>query len=94
MIVGVHSRSAMEQYRKEYSVKEVIEYPGFDLMTFGDDIAIMKPSTAIQINDYVSPICLTSVDSGALVGKECVISGWGSEVVGQYQNCGFSSFAM
>lgn len=76
--VGIHSRSANEANRKEYLVSEIIQHPGFNFQFLDDDIAIMKTTTPIEINDYVRPICLPAQESEAKVGQECVVIGWGA----------------
>lgn len=84
MDVGIHSRSAQEPNQVEYGVKEIIVHPGFNFQFLEDDIAIMKPDSTIAENDYVSPICLTTKDSNTMVGQQCVVAGWGSDVQGLY----------
>ena len=38
------------------------------------DIAVLQLSTAMNVNDYVQPVCLPS--SPVAVGANCVVSGW------------------
>jgi len=38
------------------------------------DIAVLQLSTAMNVNDYVQPVCLPS--SPVAVGTNCVVAGW------------------
>lgn len=73
----------MEINRKEYLVSEIVQHPNFNFQFLDDDIAIMKTTTPIEINDYVQPICLTGTPSEMKVGQECVVIGWGATAQGR-----------
>ncbi|VDI19881.1 Hypothetical predicted protein [Mytilus galloprovincialis] len=76
--VGVHSRSAQEQYQKTYDVKKIISHPEYSPFLLHNDIAIVRLSTPVVENEAVAPICVTSLPSSDFYGKYCVVTGWGA----------------
>ncbi|XP_076075920.1 trypsin-1-like [Mytilus galloprovincialis] len=76
--VGVHSRSAQEQYQKTYDVKKIISHPEYSPFLLHNDIAIVRLSTPVVENEAVAPICVTSFPSSDFYGKYCVVTGWGA----------------
>ncbi|CAG2237937.1 TMPRSS3 [Mytilus edulis] len=76
--VGVHSRSAQEQYQKTYDVKQIISHPEYSPFLLHNDIAIVRLSTPIIENEAVAPICVTSLPSSDFYGRNCVVTGWGA----------------
>ncbi|KAM6957278.1 transmembrane protease serine 9-like [Aplochiton taeniatus] len=43
----------------------------------GDNVAILRLSTNVTLNDYVQPICLDTGNQNITTGSECWVAGWG-----------------
>ncbi|KAK3106227.1 hypothetical protein FSP39_015587, partial [Pinctada imbricata] len=80
--LGVYSRAYAdyESYYQEFNVSSVLVNPNFDPVTFANDIALIWLDEKVNINDGVSPICVTR--DMYTVGESCVVTGWGTTSVG------------
>ncbi len=56
-------------------VSDSIVHSGYNSRTQANDIALLKLSKAAKFNDYVQPICLSSV--AETEGEQTVAMGWG-----------------
>jgi len=75
--VGLHNKSAAFE-SNGYSVSQIHIHPGYNNMTWQNDVAIIKLNNSLNFSDQVSSICLPSPNSHASVyGKEVVVTGWG-----------------
>ncbi|XP_075890473.1 chymotrypsin-like protease CTRL-1 [Nelusetta ayraudi] len=59
------------------TVSQVIVHPNYNDISFNNDIALMKLSSAVNYNDYIRPICLASSSSLFNNATTCWASGWG-----------------
>jgi secreted trypsin-like serine protease len=73
--VGEHNQKLTETSEKTYTVTRVFHYPWY--RGYDNDLALMKLTTPVEVNDYVSPICLPSDASEDFLGRNCVATGWG-----------------
>ncbi|RWS17613.1 testisin-like protein [Dinothrombium tinctorium] len=73
--VGEHNQKITETYEKTYSVSRVFHYPWY--RGYDNDIALMKLSEPVEVNEYVSPICLPASTEIEFTDRECVATGWG-----------------
>jgi len=81
--LGDHSNQVAEVGQKDYNVKKVYRHESFSMSNYAgpqNDIAVLELSTPITYTDTISPACLPAKDSDVLVGRTCVITGWGSTV--------------
>merc|ERR1711970_115221 len=74
--VGEHDTRRREGSEAEYRVKRVFGQPSYQRpSSLNNDIAVFELEKPIQVNQYVSPVCLPDAD--APVGTDCYITGWG-----------------
>lgn len=73
--VGEHNQKLTETSEKTYSVTRVFHYPWY--RGYDNDLALMKLATPVEVDDYVSPICLPSDSTVDFMEKQCVATGWG-----------------
>jgi hypothetical protein len=60
----------------EYRISEVIPHDNYTVDADDNDIAILKLSSDVTFNGYISPICVP--DSNCKDGTPCVATGWGN----------------
>ena len=86
--LGIHnssyySESANEQRRH---ISKIFKTPDYDRIgksqngsdfIFDDDIALVKLDSAVELNDFVRPLCISGKE--AEENEKCVISGWGRQ---------------
>lgn len=73
--VGEHNQKLTETSERTYSVARVFHYPWY--RGYDNDLALMKLTSPIEVNDYVSPICLPEDSAVDFAEKQCVATGWG-----------------
>lgn len=54
--VGEHNQKLTETTEKTYTVSRVFHYPWY--RGYDNDMALMKLSQPVEVNEYVSPICM------------------------------------
>ncbi|KAF2882841.1 hypothetical protein ILUMI_23353 [Ignelater luminosus] len=69
---------------QDRATSEIIPHPLYNPYTYGNDIAIVKFTTAVDITDYVRPICLwqDSPDLSSVLNKPGTVVGWGFDETG------------
>lgn len=57
---------------QDKQVKKIIVHPKYNSQTFSHDIAILKLISAVDITDYVRPVCLWEGPIGleSVIGKQ------------------------
>ncbi|KAM9391637.1 transmembrane protease serine 9-like [Pholidichthys leucotaenia] len=60
------------------TVSRVIRHPGYNRITFDNDIAILKLSSPLPVTDFIRPICLAASDSTFFAGVDSWVTGWGN----------------
>uniref|UniRef100_A0A3P9P3R9 chymotrypsin n=1 Tax=Poecilia reticulata TaxID=8081 RepID=A0A3P9P3R9_POERE len=60
------------------TVAQVIRHPSFSISTLDNDIALIKLSSAVTFNSYISPVCLAAADSSFYSGVDSWVTGWGN----------------
>ena len=81
IVAGITMEGSIDGQRRE--VKEVVNHPKYNSMTWDNDVAILKLDLPLTFNGNVQPACLpdpsfTPEDSGEFA----VVSGWGSNSEG------------
>ncbi|OCT66091.1 hypothetical protein XELAEV_18042345mg [Xenopus laevis] len=82
VVAGEHNTDiseGTEQYRK---VAKAILYPTYNatMSRYNDDIALLELETPLELNDYVRPVCIGSMDFTEKLLKSnafSMVSGWG-----------------
>jgi len=73
--VGEHDRNEFEGPEVEIEVEKVFRHEGYNPRELNNDIAMFKLKKPVQVNKFVSPICLPKANVPA--GSQCYITGWG-----------------
>ncbi|MED6284648.1 hypothetical protein CHARACLAT_021141 [Characodon lateralis] len=60
------------------TVAQVIIHKDFKVSTLDNDIALVKLSSAVTFNSYISPVCLAASDSTFYSGVNSWVTGWGN----------------
>lgn len=74
-MAGEHQRSVQEGSEQVLEVKEIILHPEYDVLTYENDIAVIKLTEHLHFNEYVQPINLPP--EGMTLTGECMVAGWG-----------------
>ena len=70
----------IEQIR---AVNKVIMHPRYSAETKENDVALLRLSTELVFNDYVTSVCLP-LDTDIFVGKEVLVTGWGRRIASMW----------
>ncbi|CAN7986092.1 unnamed protein product [Ixodes hexagonus] len=64
----------------DVDVRSVHRHPGYDVRTYGNDVALLELSKAVAFNDFVNPVCLPfgNISSMDVAGYHGFIVGWGA----------------
>ncbi|XP_026574767.1 chymotrypsin-like protease CTRL-1 [Pseudonaja textilis] len=84
--VGLHNRldnAAPVQWR---SIIKVITRPDWDSYNLNNDVALLKLSSPVQLNAYISPVRLASPTEVLPQGSKCVTTGWGRNNLNSQQS--------
>ncbi|XP_045899484.1 prostasin-like [Micropterus dolomieu] len=60
------------------TVTQVITHPNYDVPSHNNDIALLRLSSPVTFNDYITPVCLAADGSAFDAGTTCWVTGWGS----------------
>ena len=74
VVVGKHVLGRRETTQSRHKVAKIFMHAEFSNITFDNDIALLKLSTAISFTREVSPVCLPMKD---VWDTMCVTTGWG-----------------
>nr|XP_033784128.1 ovochymase-2 isoform X2 [Geotrypetes seraphini]XP_033784129.1 ovochymase-2 isoform X2 [Geotrypetes seraphini]XP_033784130.1 ovochymase-2 isoform X2 [Geotrypetes seraphini]XP_033784131.1 ovochymase-2 isoform X2 [Geotrypetes seraphini] len=86
VIAGIHDFRELEHYQRR-SVKQIVLHPEFNMLTMGQDVALLQLSEPFQFTAYVRPACLPATDRVVQPSSLCVVTGWGAqEQGGKYPN--------
>ncbi|XP_056640963.1 transmembrane protease serine 9-like [Diorhabda sublineata] len=78
ILLGSHDiTNTQEKGRQVYYSDKVYVHDDLDLVTFQNDIALVKLSQSARLNNYVNLVKISS-DSDTYVGKTATILGWGA----------------
>ncbi|XP_064482598.1 chymotrypsinogen A-like [Ornithodoros turicata] len=79
VLVGKHQLRGCEATQDYRTVDKIIVHPKYNGKTFDYDVALMRLSTPLDLNDYVGPVCLPDEDDD-YTNVTCTTSGWGDVV--------------
>uniref|UniRef100_A0A672HQU1 Plasminogen n=1 Tax=Salarias fasciatus TaxID=181472 RepID=A0A672HQU1_SALFA len=71
VVLGIHSERGTESSKQERNLEKMVLGPN------RADIALLKLSRPVTINDKVLPACLPEKDFVVPSGTECYVTGWG-----------------
>ncbi|XP_073688771.1 trypsin-like [Garra rufa] len=76
--LGRHRRIGENPNEISRNVIQIINHPKYDPDTHDNDIALVKLSSSVTFNDYISPICLAAAGSTFAEDTESWVTGWGT----------------
>ncbi|CAH0728369.1 unnamed protein product, partial [Brenthis ino] len=64
---------------QDRKIRAIRMHPNFDKPPFHNDVAIIEMDKPVELNDYVSPICLPHVEQlqSLTLGELLIVAGWG-----------------
>uniref|UniRef100_A0A3B3XRH2 Peptidase S1 domain-containing protein n=1 Tax=Poecilia mexicana TaxID=48701 RepID=A0A3B3XRH2_9TELE len=78
LVLGLQSLTGTNPNKVTRTVAQVIRHPSFSISTLDNDIALIKLSSAVTFNNYISPVCLAAADSTFYSGVNSWVTGWGN----------------
>ncbi|PWA28173.1 hypothetical protein CCH79_00020903 [Gambusia affinis] len=78
LVLGLQSLTGTNPNKVTRTVAQVIRHPSFRISTLDNDIALIKLSSAVTFNNYISPVCLPAAGSTFYSGVDSWITGWGN----------------
>ncbi|XP_015248484.1 PREDICTED: transmembrane protease serine 9-like [Cyprinodon variegatus] len=76
--LGRQSQQGSNPNEVSRTVTQIIVHPGFSFSTLDNDIALMKLSSTVTFNAYISPVCLAASNSSFYSGVNSWVTGWGN----------------
>uniref|UniRef100_A0A673GCB8 trypsin n=1 Tax=Sinocyclocheilus rhinocerous TaxID=307959 RepID=A0A673GCB8_9TELE len=78
VVLSEHSLAVEEGFEQVFNVSRIYSHFAYNPKTFNNDILLIKLSVPAQINAYIQPATLPTIDSPYLIGgTSCTVSGWG-----------------
>lgn len=86
VVVGDHnSRSPNDEYERRFPVESFRSHPKFNIITFQNDVAIIRLTEEISYNTRIQAICLPPPGAGIMKEPQsrksatggCYVTGWG-----------------
>ncbi|XP_055548492.1 uncharacterized protein LOC129732053 [Wyeomyia smithii] len=76
---GIANIQQLEHSLQQFAVAEIVRHEEFNTDVLGNDIALLKIAGALEMTNYVRPICLWNGTDGEelIVGKGGTVAGWG-----------------
>ncbi|CAG0922381.1 unnamed protein product [Notodromas monacha] len=71
---GTSLASPFEQVRH---ITHIILHPKYEDTGFINDISVLRMERAVELTDFVRPICLPPPDLPVQTGRICTVAGWG-----------------
>ncbi|ETE65151.1 Transmembrane protease serine 12, partial [Ophiophagus hannah] len=76
-VVGLHHITRHHVHTRRSRIRAIIMHPGFNKITYENDIVLFKLMESIQFNQYIQPICIPDVPVALNDEMPCFITGWG-----------------
>ncbi|KAG7280854.1 hypothetical protein CRUP_010836 [Coryphaenoides rupestris] len=77
-LLGLHIQNQANEWTVRRNLKRIIPHPGYDPLTYDNDMALMELETPVTLNQNIFPICLPSPSHQFLAGQSAWITGWGA----------------
>ncbi|XP_021061281.1 complement factor D isoform X1 [Mus pahari] len=77
VLLGAHSLSAPEPYKRLYDVQSIVPHPGSRPDSVEDDLILFKLSQNASLGPHVRPLPLQHEDKEVEPGTLCDVAGWG-----------------
>uniref|UniRef100_A0A3B3UYK9 Peptidase S1 domain-containing protein n=1 Tax=Poecilia latipinna TaxID=48699 RepID=A0A3B3UYK9_9TELE len=76
--LGLQSQEGSNPNKQSRTAAQIIVHPEYSAATDDNDIALIKLSSAVTFNNYISPVCLAAADSTFYSGVNSWVTGWGN----------------
>jgi len=76
VVAGEHNQNTNEGSEQEVGVRTIIQHPNYNANTFQNDIAIMKLSSPLEMNEFVQPANIPTASFDP--AQNLVVAGWGT----------------
>uniref|UniRef100_A0A3B4G388 Zgc:100868 n=1 Tax=Pundamilia nyererei TaxID=303518 RepID=A0A3B4G388_9CICH len=60
------------------TVTQIIKHPNYNSGTNDNDVCLLRLSSPVTFNNYISPVCLAASDSSFYSGVNSWVTGWGN----------------
>lgn len=77
VVMGRHRQYGTGVNEASRGVARIYNHPHYDDYTYDNDIALVELSASVEMNDYISTICLASNDSVIHPNTSTWVTGWG-----------------
>ncbi|XP_070617738.1 chymotrypsin-like protease CTRL-1 [Erythrolamprus reginae] len=85
-VFGLQNRFDNAPPVQERSIIKVITHLKWNSYEINNDISLVKLSSPVELNDYVSPVCLASPAESLSPDLKCVTTGWGRDKLSSYES--------
>nr|XP_024658038.1 serine protease 27-like isoform X2 [Maylandia zebra] len=76
--LGLQSLQGSNPNAVSRTVTKIIKHPKYNSQTFNNDICLLRLSSPVTFNNYISPVCLAASNSIFYSGVNSWVTGWGS----------------
>ncbi|KAM4563762.1 suppressor of tumorigenicity 14 protein homolog [Odontesthes bonariensis] len=76
--LGLHVQGQTNEWMVKRNVRRIVAHRDYNPHTYDNDIALMELDDAVELNQYIWPICLPSSTYDFPAGQEAWITGWGT----------------
>ncbi|XP_007542517.1 polyserase-2-like [Poecilia formosa] len=76
--LGRQSQEGSNPNEQIRTAAQIIVHPEYSAATDDNDIALIKLSSAVTFNNYISPVCLAAAGSTFYSGVNSWVTGWGN----------------
>lgn len=77
MVLGRHRQYGAGVNEAARGVQRIHNHPYYDRYTLDNDIALVKLSSPVEMNDFIATICLASRQSVIHPNTSTWVTGWG-----------------
>ncbi|XP_037941501.1 trypsin-like [Teleopsis dalmanni] len=72
-----HNRRNSSVHKIDRNVDKIFIHPDYSTRTFDSDIALIRMSEPVEVNDLLRPVCMPDPDK-SFAGENAVATGWGA----------------
>ncbi|KAG7233728.1 hypothetical protein INR49_006649 [Caranx melampygus] len=76
--LGRETQQLSNPNEQSRSVTEIIKHPDYNPVTNDNDIALLRLSSTVEFDNFISPVCLAEDGSTFTAGTTAWVTGWGT----------------